>query len=235
MVFFFEEERPANSPLIDLIWRTQTQGSGTFTSQAATHREIVISKINGEISVTLRGPETKATQADFAGDGEFFGIVFNMAAFMPHFPALDLIDRHDLNLPHASSKSFWLNGSAWELPTYDNADVFVARLARAGLLRRDELVADVLRGYPPDVSMRTVRRRFLRVTGMTPNEIHQIERARRAMTLLQQGVSILDTVEMAGYYDQPHLTRSLKHYMGKTPAQVLAEREPVSLLYNTLS
>jgi AraC-like DNA-binding protein len=41
------------------------------------------------------------------------------------------------------------------------------------------------------------------------------------MMLLEQGVSILDTVEQAGYFDQPHLTRSLKRYVGYTPAQIL--------------
>ncbi len=42
------------------------------------------------------------------------------------------------------------------------------------------------------------------------------------MTLLQQGVSIVDTVDQAGYADQPHLTRSLKRFIGQTPAQLLA-------------
>jgi hypothetical protein len=26
-----------------------------------------------------------------------------------------------------------------------------------------------------------------------------------------------------GYYDQPHLTRSLKRFMGKTPAEIVRE------------
>jgi len=38
--------------------------------------------------------------------------------------------------------------------------------------------------------------------------------------LLQQGASILDTVFDAGYSDQPHLTRSLKHWIGHTPGQL---------------
>ncbi|WP_343422951.1 AraC family transcriptional regulator [Candidatus Flexifilum breve] len=40
------------------------------------------------------------------------------------------------------------------------------------------------------------------------------------MTLLQRGRSILDVVAQAGYADQPHLTRSLKYYVGHTPAQL---------------
>ncbi|MCB0139261.1 MAG: AraC family transcriptional regulator, partial [Caldilineaceae bacterium] len=35
------------------------------------------------------------------------------------------------------------------------------------------------------------------------------------------GVSILDAVDEAGYYDQPHLTRALRQWVGYTPAQIL--------------
>jgi methylphosphotriester-DNA--protein-cysteine methyltransferase len=71
------------------------------------------------------------------------------------------------------------------------------------------------------MAARTVRHRFLRATGLTQLHIYQAERARRAEALLRQGVSILDTVFEAGYYDQPHLTRSLKRFIGHTPAQLI--------------
>lgn len=67
-----------------------------------------------------------------------------------------------------------------------------------------------------------MRHRFLRATGLTQGTILQIERAKRASALLEQGVPILDTVYEAGYFDQPHLTRSLRRFVGKTPAQQLA-------------
>jgi hypothetical protein len=38
---------------------------------------------------------------------------------------------------------------------------------------------------------------------------------------LTQGVSILDTVHEAGYFDQAHLTRSLRHFIGQTPARII--------------
>ena len=81
-----------------------------------------------------------------------------------------------------------------------------------------------------------MRRRFLRATGITPGTIHQIERARFALDLLERGASILDTTFEAGYYDQPHLTRALKHFLGKTPAQIAAMEQPqfVSVSYNTI-
>ena len=36
------------------------------------------------------------------------------------------------------------------------------------------------------------------------------------MTLLEQGVPILDTVHQMGYADQPHLTRSMRRLAGRS-------------------
>jgi methylphosphotriester-DNA--protein-cysteine methyltransferase len=55
---------------------------------------------------------------------------------------------------------------------------------------------------------------------LTRAYIEQMQRAQRAAALLEQGKPILDTVFEAGYYDQPHLTRSLKQWVGRTPAQI---------------
>jgi hypothetical protein len=37
---------------------------------------------------------------------------------------------------------------------------------------------------------------------------------------LRAGTAIADVVFGAGYYDQPHLTRSLRQLIGHTPAEV---------------
>jgi hypothetical protein len=137
---------------------------------------------------------------------------------MPHLPVSDLVDG-DIDLPDASGKSFWLNGSARQFPNYENADTFVDRLVRESLLDCDPIIEPVLRGEPQDLSPRSIQRRFLQATGLTQGAIRKIERARHATMLLQQGVSILHTVERAGYSDQAHLTRALKPLIGKTPAQ----------------
>jgi methylphosphotriester-DNA--protein-cysteine methyltransferase len=71
-----------------------------------------------------------------------------------------------------------------------------------------------------------VRRRFLSAIGLTPKIIQQIERAHKAAALLEHGVSILDTVYQAGYADQPHLTRSLKRFIGHSPAQIARISQP---------
>lgn len=218
---FIFAERPSDSPFVEKVWRTQSERPGSFISQAASHWEMVVTKYKGKTTLTVRGPETKATPADCPADAEFFGIVFKLGAFMPHLPVINLLDRKDATLPEATSQSFWLHGSAWQFPDFENADTFVARLVREELLVREPVVEAVLQNRPLELSLRSVQRRFLRATGLTRGTLDQIERARQAAILLEQGVSIADAVYWAGYADQPHLTRSLKRFIGQTPGQIL--------------
>jgi methylphosphotriester-DNA--protein-cysteine methyltransferase len=69
-----------------------------------------------------------------------------------------------------------------------------------------------------------VQRRFLRATGLTYGTIRQIERAERTAALLAAGASILDAVEIAGYSDQAHMTRSLQRFLGKTPGTLVSPK-----------
>jgi hypothetical protein len=167
----------------------------------------------------VRGPETRATTAPIPEDAEFFGIRFRLGAFMPALPLRRLVDG-SLTLPEATGKSCWLNGSAWEYPSREDADVFLRRLARQGLLVRDPVVEDALEGHAPDRSLRSVQRRVLRATGLTLGTIRQIQRALRAVDLLDGGAPIADAVAFAGYADQAHLTRSLRRFAGRTPGQL---------------
>ncbi|HZA87916.1 MAG TPA: helix-turn-helix domain-containing protein [Acidimicrobiales bacterium] len=139
---------------------------------------------------------------------------------MPTLQPGRLVDRA-LTLPQETSTSFWLNGSAWELPGPDNADVFIDRLVRAGLLVHDPVASAALQGDVEGLSTRSVQRRVSRATGLTRGAIRQIRRAERAVELLSRGVSAPDVARRAGYADQPHLTRSFKRFVGQTPSQIV--------------
>jgi AraC-like DNA-binding protein len=81
---------------------------------------------------------------------------------------------------------------------------------------------------------RTLQRHFLRATGLTFGAVRQIERARYATILLREDMPILDVVQQAGYYDQAHLTRSLRYRIGQTPTAIVRGDEQLSFLYKTL-
>jgi hypothetical protein len=194
---------------------------------------MVVTRYQGRASLTVRGPETKATTADCPAHGEWFAIRFKLGTFMPMLPPGRLRDRHDVTLPDASSRRFWLNGSAWDYPDFENAETFVKRLVHDGLVAMDHSVTGALKGEPLKANLRTAQRHFLLATGVTRGAIRQIERARHATRLLKEGVPIADAVHEAGYYDQAHLTRSLNRLVGQTPAQVLRAERQLSFLYKT--
>ncbi|MEP6984539.1 MAG: helix-turn-helix domain-containing protein [Chloroflexota bacterium] len=223
MTFVFDY-RSSGSIMVEAIWHTQHMGGGSFMSTAGTNMEMVVTKQEGKTTITVRGPETQARPAAIPIDAEFFGMIFKVGTFVEPLPMTQLING-GINLPDASSKSVWLNGSAWEIPKFDNADVFIDRLVREGLLMREPVVEAALEGELKDISLRSVQRRFLRATGLTYKVIQQIERAKKAVALLQQGKSILDTTYETGYFDQSHLTNSLKYFMGQTPAQIIKSNQ----------
>jgi AraC-like DNA-binding protein len=180
---------------------------------------MLFSRRGSTTRIVVGGAVSKTWFLPCATDTEWFGIRFTTGAFMPHLPTAHLLN-NVISLPDAGTSRFWLNGCAWEIPTLENAETFVRRLVRAEVLVCDPLLNAVLLDQPQSVSFSTVRRRFLRATGLTPGVMRQIARVQKATRLLKQGISILDTVYEAGYFDQPHLTRSLKHFMGYTPAQI---------------
>lgn len=217
------EEDCLSSPIADKVWRARSEPFESFTSVAVTHWEMVVTRHRGRAYLTVRGPETRATIVPIPEDAEFFGVQFRIGAFLPTLPVDQLVD-NGLTLPGAGSRSFWLNGSAWEYPTFDNVDVFLRKLLRKGVVARDPVVEAALQGQRMDLSLRSVQRRIRRATGLTHAVIGQIERAHQAVALLEAGATILDVVERAGYADQPHLTRSLRRFIGHTPARIVRER-----------
>lgn len=213
------EERFSDSPYVESITYGRTASDGSTIRPASCHWHIVFTRYNGSLYPFVVGPLTSAGVLSYTEGAEVIWIKFKLGTFLPHLPTRTFLDNETI-LPEAAGRSFWLKGSAWQFPDYENVDTFIERLVRQEVLARDPVVNAVLQGHPPEMSSRTVRHRFLRATGLTQSHIRQFERAQQAVTLLQQGKSILDTVFEAGYFDQPHLTRSLKQWIGYTPAQI---------------
>jgi AraC-like DNA-binding protein len=215
---FALEARPSPSPLVEETWQTRSSSAESFISVAATHWEMVVTRRRAEVRLTVRGPETRATTVPVPQDAEFFGIQFSVGTFMPGLPPGRLVDRA-VALP-ARGRWFWLDGSAWDLPGPDTADALVDRLVRAGLMVHDPIVAEAMHGDVEGVSTRSLERRVARATGLSRGAMDRIRRAERAVELLSLGVPASEVACRTGYADQPHLTRSLGHFVGQTPAQI---------------
>ncbi|WP_206325267.1 MULTISPECIES: helix-turn-helix domain-containing protein [unclassified Streptomyces] len=121
-------------------------------------------------------------------------------------------------------------------PDHDNAEAFVRRMLREGIADLAPVVTATLGGTGrPDVTERTPQRRFVAATGLTQGAIRQIHRARQAAVLIQEGVPAQEVVHRLGHFDQPHLARSLKRYVGRAATRLATPDTalPLSLPYNT--
>jgi AraC-like DNA-binding protein len=220
------EGRLSDSPYIEMVWRGRVEQDYMPVCPADSHWNLLFTWQNDNAQVSVEGPTTKAITKTQTKGAEFLVIKFRLGTFIPNLSVKNL--QNDIAyLPEAAFQSFCLNGFTWQLPDFHNVENFVDRLVREGLLVHDGVIDTALQNQLLEMSERHVRRRFLQATGLTQGTIHQIERSKLAMSLLQQGESILDVVHQAGYADQPHLTRSLKRFTGQTPAQIAQAMQQV--------
>jgi AraC-like DNA-binding protein len=222
---FIYEERLSDSPFVETVIRGRTDGAGSTVRPAESHWHMVLVRYRGTVQQLVVGPLSGPGLLTYPDGVELLWIKFKLGTFMAHLPLGNCLNQ-ETSLPGAASNSFWLKGSAWQFPDFENADTFVNQLAHQEILVRDPLIDAVLQAQPHELAPRTVRHRFLQATGLTQTNIRQIDRAFRAAALLRQGLTILDTVWEAGYFDQPHLTRSLKQWVGQTPVQLLRAGQP---------
>jgi len=233
MFIHFDTDRPSDSPFVERVWSCHSASGGPFLAVASTHWEFVVSRVAGQTMFTLHGPETKPREVHCPADGEWFAIRFKAGTFMPGLPVSSLIDGNDVHLPRAFRNRFRLDGSAFDIPDLDNAEVFVDQLVRRGLLVRDAGVAAALAGDDDALHARTTQRHFLHATGMSHRALRQIDRARRATLLLRDGLPPSEVASEVGYFDQAHLTRALRKLMGLTPGSIVREERQLSFLYKT--
>jgi hypothetical protein len=227
------DDRESDSPFVERVWRSRSRTGGSFLSMAEGNIELVVTRLPGFLAVTLRGPVSRGSLVECPPNGEWLAIRFRLGTYLPRIPTAALMDHKNIQLPVLPDGRFWLSDLTWELPNYDNAEGFVARLARAGVIARSHATDAAVEGDVDWMSQRSVQRHFRRVTGMTFSSYQQIQRARFAAALLTSGSSVLDATYEAGYFDQAHLTRSVKHLIGMTPARLAREQPQLSFSYKT--
>jgi hypothetical protein len=214
------EARQSELACITMIWRGRAVSDALTLCPADVHWYIRFLRRGSKTTLIAHGPTTRATWVDYQHSDEFFGIRFKLGTFLPLLTAHSLVDRASV-LVEVVQKRFELWGTVCELPTYDNADLFVGHLMKAGVLKVDPVVDSALDHQEQGRTQRSIQQRFIRATGLSHQLIQQVERARYAAALLVQGTPIMDVVLHAGYFDHSHLTRSVKRFLDKTPSQII--------------
>ncbi|GAB3842236.1 helix-turn-helix domain-containing protein [Dactylosporangium cerinum] len=213
------ETRASDSPWVDTVWTCTSAQVAEMTSVAGVCWGLVFWQRDGIAYASISGPETRTGTAPVPEGATFVGIEFAVGTSLRTVPTPALVDG-GVELPDATRRSFRLDGARWETPSADDAEALVNRLVRAGAVIRDPLVTDVRRGHAPAVTARTVERRFRETTGLTQGAVRQIERARNASALLAAGAPVADVVTGLDYFDEPHLARALRRYVGRTARQL---------------
>lgn len=148
------DHRESDSPYVARVWRGRASGTGSMTSVATSTWELVFWGDSGVAHAAVRGPETTASTAEITGDSESSGITFAHGTSMPHLPIAPLVDS-GIESPHVTGSAFVLRGEEWEIPGADDAELFVQKLVRAGVLARDPLVDEVVWGGIAKVGSRS--------------------------------------------------------------------------------
>nr|MDT0658679.1 helix-turn-helix domain-containing protein [Micromonospora sp. DSM 115978] len=213
------QTRGSDSPWVDTVWTCTSENVAEMTSVATVCWGLVFWEHEGTAYAGITGPETRTGTAPVPEGAAFVGIEFAVGTSLRAVPAAALVDG-GAPLPGATRGGFWLAGVRWETPGPDDAEALVERLVGSGALVRDPLVTAVRRGRRPEASGRTVERRFRAATGLTQGAVRQIERARAASALLAAGVPAGEVVAKLGYFDEPHLARALRRFVGRTARQL---------------
>jgi hypothetical protein len=187
---------------------------------------LVIYRRPERTDVYLTGCTTRPISVPLRAGDQILSVSFKPSTYAPALPAASLLDKAVV-LPFADRKSIWWNRhQRLELPSFESADDFVAALVRRGYLEQNKAVDAVLQGDVPPMSLRTIQRHFLKTTGMTQNYWQQIQRAQKAAASLHTGKSLAEVAVESGYVDQSHMTRWLKHIIGRTPSEIARTRQP---------
>lgn len=212
--------RPVDSPLVASISSSSFTAPGQVLMQPDGCWDIVIIRRGGVPYVLRTGQTTHPVTFEHGADDELLVISFKPQSFMPLMPG-DVMRDEGVLLEPFGRAGFWIGTDVREIPTLENADVFVERLLRDGIVDSNALVASVVDGEPKAMSERTLQRHFLRTTGLTYKHFTLVQRAQRAVELIQSGRPAVDVALEVGFADQAHMINSLKSIMGRTPREIV--------------
>jgi AraC-like DNA-binding protein len=213
------ETRGSDSPWIDSVWTCRSEQVAQMTAVATETWGLVFWEREGVALAAVTGPESRSATAPVPEDATFVGIQFAVGTSLRAVAAPSLVDG-GFALADVTRRTFELDGRRWETPGPDDAESLVARLTRSDVVVRDPLVTEALLGRRPWVCDRTLQRHFRGATGLSWGAVRQIRRAREAAVLLSSGESVSGVVGELGYYDEPHLARALRRFVGRTASQL---------------
>jgi hypothetical protein len=217
--------RLLDSPIARSVSLWRFEGDGEVLMQPDNCWDIAFLRRDGRGMVLRTGMTTRPDAVSYGPGDEILTVSFRPEAFMALLPG-EAMRNSAVVLDCFGRKDFSIGGHIREIPNFDNAEMFVERLRRDGIVECNPVVASVLGDNPRAISERTLQRHFLRTTGLTYKHFTLIERAQRAAALLQMGRPAVDVALTLGYADQAHLINSVRQIMGQTPGEMARAASP---------
>lgn len=208
-------------PEVRCAWSVDATAGGWWTQPATEFWGLGFSSTAKGVGVEVVGPAAHPQRFEMQPGDRFWGVELHAHVFLRMLPksSFELVQ----DLP-STSETFRLGGRDYAIPDEHRLGLMVDELVAGGVLSTEPTVELALSGRASQ-SGRTLRRQVLEVTGLNRQQIAGMARAREAFKLLSEGVGIGEVVELAGYSDQAHLTRSLRALAGRTPREILAGHE----------
>lgn len=185
--------------------------------------DILIYKLQGVTQVLLFDrPLLKPVKVPIIAGQEQLIISFHAGSYVTQIPRSE--DGVHF-LPVLDNGAFRIGSHAFTIPTFETVEDIVRGLIENGILVQDKVIARTTQHQKQGASIRTVQRQFRNITGMTPHYYAQATRAREAATLLRQGKPAVTVAHDLNYTDQFHMTHALKKFIGKTPREIMREKD----------
>lgn len=196
---FTYEEKLSQLPLVDFIWRTQDLAEGVYVASADARWDMIFTRSHdGKTRSLLCGPAFKTARVPYSPGNKHIDICYKPWAIFTDIPITAMLNV-TIALPMPSDDTFVMQGITWKMPIHENVDQFVAEQEKRGLLKADPIIRDVLENKPVEISLRSVQRHFVKTIGMSPRRVRQINSARTAVKLLQQGRTLSEVAYKLGY------------------------------------
>lgn len=218
----YEEHHP-DSPVLECVWQARATRDERYLVPAVEYWDIWFTRApDGRVGAGLSGPTLGHRWVRSSVGEHSWGIQLKAHVILPGVSKRLLLGGEQ-RLVVAAGRVV-IGGHAVAFPEYADLTAFADRLVELDVLRCDEEVLRIISGADAGYSERHRQRRVRAATGLTRKQIQQLARARDAFALLMQGVPPVECAARSGFADQAHLTRSLRAFHGRTPAQVLSGR-----------
>ncbi|ALV47111.1 hypothetical protein MB46_18075 [Arthrobacter alpinus] len=213
-------------PAVNCLWRAVVDEPATYIDPANEYWGLAFTRRSDRsFRAELIGPSLDPRELESRRGDAYWGVEFRAHVVIEGATKSSVLGATvDLGV---DGNHFELLGCRYRVPHYEELEPFVAGLLDSSAITSREDVRRSLTGDGSGYSPRSWQRHIRWVTGLSRKQIQQLERARHAFFLLQNGYSPSDAAVAAGYADQAHMTRSMRLLRSETPAQIIAHHRAI--------